>query len=279
MNQHLKMHPFAVIFIIFLCFFIAGFSVIGSLRGHNSIVVFCDVGQGDGAYIRVDNKVDILIDAGPDDRILQCLGKYMPFYDRTIEIAFLSHPQKDHYGGFEPVLRHYSIKLFVATPLPSSSTLYNNLMANLVKKGTSIIPLYQSDQVDIANAHITFYWPTADYVQMTKGTLDPNMYSQVLLFNQENFSILFTGDTQPDIEDRLLQQPIQKVTILKVPHHGSAKGLTDKLYLLADPEVSVISVGRNNSYGHPSPSIINLIEKNGGKIRRTDREGDIFYRF
>jgi competence protein ComEC len=279
MNQNLKIAPSVVIFILCLCLLITGFSVIGLLKGHNSIAVFCDVGQGDGAYIRVDNAVDILVDAGPDDRILQCLGKYMPFYDRTIEIAFLSHPQRDHYGGFESVLHHYTIEKFVATPLPSSSKLYNSLLAMLAQKGTQVLPLYQGDQVDAASGHLTFYWPSADFVATTKGTLDPNEYSQIFLFDHGNFSILFTGDTQPDIEDRLLQQAVGKVTLLKVPHHGSTNGLTAQFYLLADPMASVISVGLNNSYGHPSGSTLEMIEKFGGKIRRTDKEGDIVYRF
>lgn len=63
-------------------------------------IVFCDVGQGDATYIRVRNKVNVLIDAEPDKRVLSCLGRHMPFWDKQIELIFLSHPNKDHYQGF-----------------------------------------------------------------------------------------------------------------------------------------------------------------------------------
>ncbi len=80
-----------------------------------SVVVFCNVGQGDAAYLRINNKVDVLIDSGPDSRVLDCLGKYMPFYDKTIELAFLSHPHFDHYGGFLSLAgRYHILKLFKA---------------------------------------------------------------------------------------------------------------------------------------------------------------------
>ena len=70
-------------------------------------VVFCDVGQGDGAYIRTENNIDIVIDAGKSKNILTCLGKYMPFYDRKIELVILTHPELDHYGGLIDVFKNY----------------------------------------------------------------------------------------------------------------------------------------------------------------------------
>src|SRR3990167_8084226 len=79
----------------------------------HTTVVFCDVGQGDGAYIRIHNKIDLIIDAGPaNGMMMQCLGKYMPFYDRTLEYLFLSHPQIDHYGGLLEILKRYKVVNF-----------------------------------------------------------------------------------------------------------------------------------------------------------------------
>ena len=66
---------------------------------RHTTIVFCDVGQGDASYIRIQNKIDILIDAGPDQQVLECIGKYMPLFDRTIELAFITHPDKDHMKG------------------------------------------------------------------------------------------------------------------------------------------------------------------------------------
>src|SRR3989338_10847400 len=95
----------AIIFSFLVCFSI----FISNNFDERTKIVFCDVGQGDGIYIRIKNQVDVLIDAGRDQRILNCLGKYMPFWDKKIEIAILTHSDHDHYGGFIYLADHYQI--------------------------------------------------------------------------------------------------------------------------------------------------------------------------
>ena len=78
-------------------------------------LVFCNVGQGDAAYIRAPNGVEILIDGGPDVRVLDCLQKNMAFYDRTIDLLILSHPQSDHLTGLIEVVKRYNVKQVLDT--------------------------------------------------------------------------------------------------------------------------------------------------------------------
>src|SRR3989344_562127 len=117
--------------IIFFIFFTSYFS-------SKTTIVFCDVGQGDGAYIRLKNRIDILVDAGPDRKILECLGKYMPFYDRSIELAILSHPQKDHFGGFLYILDRYDVKKFWMSPVYNTNPTFARLLDKIDAKS---IPL------------------------------------------------------------------------------------------------------------------------------------------
>src|SRR3989338_3424130 len=97
-------------------------------------IVFCNVGQGDGVYMRIKNKIDVLIDAGPDQKILSCLGKYMPFWDRKIELAFLSHPNRDHYNGYFFILDRYQIDKFITVDSPIVSKTYKKLLNKISDK-------------------------------------------------------------------------------------------------------------------------------------------------
>ena len=106
---------------------------------NDTTVVFCNVGQGDAAYIRIKNKIDMVVDGGPDNSVLACLGKYMPFYDHTIELAFITHPQKDHYYGFLDILDHYHIKQIFMNQLDSSNESFSQLKEKLIKDHTSIV--------------------------------------------------------------------------------------------------------------------------------------------
>src|SRR3990167_4021962 len=114
-------------------------NVLKSYLNNETKVVFCDVGQGDATYIRIYNKVDILIDAGSDRKVLQCLGKYMPFFDKTIELAVLSHPQKDNFGGFEYILDRYEIMLFILNPINNSAISFHTLIKKLENKKVELV--------------------------------------------------------------------------------------------------------------------------------------------
>ncbi len=269
---------------------------------HDTVVVFCDVGQGDGAYIRINNKIDMLIDGGRDGKVLSCLGRHMPFYDRTIELVLLSHPQEDHYGGLLEVVSRYKIRHFIASPVGNPAESFQSLVKKLGEKGVRIQALYAGDSVQVADARLRFMWPDSAYVRKNttipqlastsphsasgpydryfkESSLDPNNFSQVFELSQGDKSILFTGDVATDILPGLSRQAIGHVDILKTPHHGSKNGLSSTFLKLADPSVAVISAGKRNSYGHPSKAILDLLRAAKVQIRRTDLEGDIVYRF
>lgn len=241
-------------------------------------IIFCDVGQGDAAYIRIKNKTDILIDAGPNQKVLECLGKYMPFYDRTIEYAILSHPQIDHFGGFINVLDHYQIKSFYTTPLVSQSKSFTTLNNQLQQHRIKVHFLTAHDHLIIQKDIVTIFWPKKELISNQITEEEMNDFSLILSFQENDFTALFTGDASPFALNGLEEQPVSHVSVLKIPHHGSKYGLTKNFLQLANPQVGVISVGKNNSYGHPTKEILDMLKASKTKILRTDEKGDIVFK-
>lgn len=238
-------------------------------------IVFCDVGQGDATYIRVKNKIDILIDAGPDKSILVCLGKHMPFWDKKIEIAFLSHTNKDHFQGFYFINERYKILNFITSKNPFERKNYQKLIQNLKKNKVKIKYLFEGEKIRIdKNTSFLFYWPPVNLKSSNE-----NDYSQVMLFEERNFKILFTGDITSNNLYRIVKKNnLSKVQIIKIPHHGSKNGIDKKILSIIKPKLAVISVGKNNRYGHPTNEIINILKALNIKIKRTDVDKDIIFK-
>lgn len=258
---------------LLLFLFVSGLITVSQIvyimTDNRTKIVFCDVGQGDAAYIRIQNKTDILVDAGPDRKILSCLGKYMPFYDRTVELAFLSHPQRDHFNGYLYVLNRYKIGLFLSNSQNDGKT-YERLKKKLSDKKIPTKSLFARDKIMIGDVSMEVLWPE-------KTTLSNNLNDRsfILLFMQDTLKVLFTGDL--DFSGKSIS--LKPVEILKVPHHGSKHGLTKALLLKTMPKIAVVSVGENNPYGHPSKEVLDLLKAQGVKIRRTDKEGNIIFKF
>src|SRR3989344_462858 len=175
--------------IIFFIFFT-------SYLSSKTTIVFCDVGQGDGAYIRLKNRIDILVDAGPGRKILECLGKYMPFYDRTIELAILSHPQKDHFAGFLSILDRYDIEKFWLSQVYSSSRSFEELLAKIETKSIDLDLPKAGEKAEILGEKIEFFWPSDEFID--KNTFSDSTTHR--LFRQtgidlNEFSLIFSLDT------------------------------------------------------------------------------------
>ena len=276
---------------IIIAIIFVSISVLKSYLNNETKVVFCDVGQGDATYIRIYNKIDILIDAGPDRKILQCLGKYMPFFDKTIELAILSHPQKDHFGGFEHILDRYNVSLFIFSQVNNKAISYQALLKKILNKKIKIKSLFFGDNINIYDSNIKFFWPKKSYFvksiykseQLSDNFiindtfLNLNKLSYVFTFEKNNYSILFTGDIDKEISNKVSNY-VKNIDILKVPHHGSKNGATKKFIEKIRPNISVISVGKNNSYGHPNIEILDFLNNVNSIIKRTDKDGNIVFK-
>lgn len=240
---------------------------------RQTTIVFCDVGQGDAIYLRIQNKIDILIDTGPNAAVLTCLGKYMPFYDRNLEYVIITHSQRDHFGGFLEIAKRYKITLVILPQVIINTK--NDKLLKLILNKNKIPAIYLYQQISIGLNNRLYIIPTNKY---SKSCDKANTCPLVSFYKFNDFTALFTSDISSSILKRLPRQYVHNLMLLQIPHHGSKHGLKKDFFQLADPLVSVISVGKNNSYGHPSQEVIEILEASNTIIRRTDKEGDIMFK-
>lgn len=256
-----------------LAIFVYQFFKFSDKRLH---LVFCDVGQGDAVFIRTPKGADILVDGGPDDKVLDCLSNHMPFWDKQIELVFLTHPHADHLAGLISVAKHYKIQSFNTEKASSDSLVFGELEKILEEKKIKKRYIYEGDNIKISDGTtLKTLWPGKKYIeQADKSDLDKNSFSLVQLLEYKDFSLLLTGDIQAEILDGLAAN-VPDLDILKIPHHGSKTGISDKTFEIIKPSYAIISSGKNNRYNHPAEYVISLLEKHRIDYKRTDMEKEI----
>lgn len=241
-------------------------------------VVICDVGQGDAILVRTPHGSDILIDGGPDDSVLSCLGKHLPFWDKTIEVMILTHPHADHLTGLIDVAKRYRVLAFGNEKIDNPNSLYKELVKQLEQNHTQQRYLYQGDKFIIKDGvSLQTLWPTQEWVNQSSvngENLNENGLSVIELLSYKNFKALFTGDAQAEDMERI-DSLAGAIDLLKVPHHGSRFGLTAEILDILNTKIAAISVSKNNKYGHPTPFILDLLKSLSIKTLRTDQVGDI----
>jgi competence protein ComEC len=241
-------------------------------------VVFCDVGQGDATLIITPNHKYILVDSGPDKRILDCLSRSMPFWQRTIDLAILTHPHSDHYSGYYYVLQRYNITHFVTENLNNKTAGFGELIRIIKDRKIPLQYVSAGDKWRIGEVTLTVAGPTKEFLNTTSpgGFIGEGkeFASVITKVSYGKFSALLTGDSQVsglmDATDHILQT----ISVLQVPHHGSSSGLDEHILKNFQPQLAVISVGKNN-YGHPTNYALQLLQEKGIKILRTDQQGSI----
>ncbi|MFH1536217.1 MAG: MBL fold metallo-hydrolase [Patescibacteria group bacterium] len=237
-------------------------------------VFFCDVGQGDGIYIRSPKGIDIIVDGGPDDKILSCLSNHMPFWDRTIEVVFLTHPHEDHLIGLISVLKRYSVLSFYTENISSKTPAYQELIKTLGQKKIVRKNLAAGDRILLKDGvSFLIIWPSYSFQSISTENIDidANSFSLVELLTYKNFTTLLTGDAASfDIA-----HIGGVIDVLKVPHHGSKQNLDKVALQILRPKLAVISVAKNNRYGLPAKETVDLLNQLGIKTFRTDQDGEV----
>lgn len=265
----------AVLFFLFGCILVYQNITFNDKKLH---VVICNVGQGDAIFIRTPNGSDILIDGGLNNSVLSCLGKHMPFWDRTIELMILTHPHADHLTGLIDVAKRYRVLAFGTEKIANPTVLYQELVKQLEQNHTQERFLFQNDKFIIADGVVLkTLWPTQEWIDQSLnggGGSNENGLSVIELLSYENFSALSTGDAQAE-DMAKIDLMAGTIDLLKVPHHGSRFGLTADILNILKPRIAAISVGKNNKYGHPTPFILDLLKNSNIKTLRTDQIGDI----
>lgn len=277
-------------------------------------ITVCDVGQGDGIYIRFPDGKDMVVDGGPGNKIISCLSRHMPFWDRVIDMALLTHPDTDHLNGLLEVLRRYRVQYLVRSDVGSSTEGYDALIKLVLQKSLTEKFVTSGETISVGPILLSVLWPTKEQIASmnprlsleqnqsvlgtSTGSVHLNDASVVFSLSYGLFDALFTGDADSRVQPRmgtsglsgLLAPKDGIIELFKVPHHGSKTGLADsflqKISLARRPllrqdfvpsqkqPLAVISVGKN-SYGHPTSEIIQKLESAGFQVLRTDQSGDI----
>jgi len=270
-----------VLIILFFLNILAWFAVFELQKFPSLKVIFFDVGQGDAIFIETPTKQQILIDGGPDPTILEKIGKAMPFWDRTIDLIILTHPDRDHLSGLIEVLKRYKIENILWTGVVRETAEYREWRRLIEKETTNIfiaqapLDIYLTGQAGQNTQrmvlHILYPWENLEG-QVVKRSNDTSIVSR-LIFKENSF--LFTGDISRKVEEKLILSGVQlESDVLKVAHHGSRHSSSEDFLKNVSPELAVIQVGRNH-YGHPSEEVLRRLEKFGIKVLRTDKNGDI----
>lgn len=235
-------------------------------------LVFCDVGQGDAILISQGSN-QILIDGGPGQSVLGCLSNHLPFWDREIEVVVATHPEADHITGLIDVIERYNVKQFVVNSLGKESAVFAEFRTAVLNEGSDIYFPKEGDRIKINSLELLVFWPQSQEKVLGATTVvqGVNEASIVLKLSFGSFDALLTGDISTKVESQL---DLEDVEVLKVAHHGSKYSTSKEFLEQTQPELAVISVGKN-PFGHPTSEVIERIGELGIKLLRTDEEGEI----
>jgi len=228
---------------------------------------FCDVGQGDSSLVSLGN-FQLLVDGGPDNKVLSCLGKVMPFWDKTIEMVVLTHPQADHMTGLIEVFERFKVQRFMASKAASPTAEYIALSQVVKEENCEVGEFLQGEAVKVGQLKLTVLWP-----KKGKEVKDVNELSSVIMGSFGELDFLLTGDIG-EKEEKLIMDELKPVEILKVAHHGSKYSSSQVFLETVKPQVGVISVGKNY-FGHPTEEVLGRLEAVGSKVLRTDQQGTV----
>jgi competence protein ComEC len=244
----------------------------GSLR-----ITTLDVGQGDAILIEVSGR-RMLIDGGPDPaRLSTELDRIIPAWDRRIDLLVASHPHEDHLAGLPKLLDRYRISSVIGSEDRGGGPAASSWREILAASRIAYHQVFTGDRFQLGAARLSVLWPDESYLSLPPGNDGRalNDRSIVLRLDIPGFSALFTGDIESDIDPRILRNITAPVDVLKAPHHGSKGAASRALLEALNPRVSVVSVGVNNSYGHPATETIARLGERGGVVERTDLNGTV----
>jgi competence protein ComEC len=242
------------------------------------------VGQGDAFAIRTPGNRWFLIDTGPagtsEDpgangvvRALRRRGVH------RLEALVLTHPDLDHIGGAPAVLASLEVGAVLEPSRPTGKESYVGTLDVARARGVPWIQAHDGERFAADGVTFEVLYPPApgssgDTLVGGPGT-ETNATSVVMAVHYGAFDALFTGDAPAFVERAVSGRLGKGVEVLKVSHHGSGSSTDPQFLARAAPELALVSVGRGNRYGHPSPAVMARLRGAGIEIHRTDEEGPV----
>jgi len=241
-----------------------------SIAQENLQIYFLDVRQGDASVIISSSGQVVMIDSGPDEKLILNYLKNLNI--SQIDLLIATHAHNDHITGMDKIIAKYRPKAFIDSGIPHTTITYQKMITAI---GNYNINYYKGTSRKINLGSLTFnILPPANPI-IKESELNNN--SIVIRLDFKDFSCLFTGDIEKEREGQLLNESRNnlKVDILKIAHHGSYSGSSPPFIKAVNPETSIISCGKDNQYGHPHQETLTLLQNLGINIYRTDLNGTI----
>jgi len=238
----------------------------GLLKVH-----FLDVGQADAILLQLPNKRSMLIDAGNNEDAGFVVNYIKNAGVKKIDYLVGTHPHEDHIGGLDAVINSFDIGRIIMPAITHTTQTFRDVLEAIKNKGLKAVKVESGKvMLDENGLTVKLLAPVRDSYD------DLNNYSAVVMVTFGETSFLFMGDAEDRSEADILQNEADvKANVLKVGHHGSSSSTTEALLKAVSPEYAVISVGKDNDYGHPSPYTLAKLNDAGVKVFRTDLQGTI----
>lgn len=241
-------------------------------------VTFLNVGQGDATFIESPIGTQVLIDGGRDGRVLRELPKVMGYFDRTIDVVIATHPDADHIGGLIDVLKRYDVRSIVMTDNVNDTPVSRALKKVIDAEGATIVMAHRGQILDLGRGAAGSTTLAILYPDRDVRDIESNMSSIIAKLTYGTADVLLTGDAPQAIETYLLglDRASLQSEVLKVGHHGSRTSSAPVFVEAVQPQIAIISAGKNNEYGHPHKEVMETLKQYQVITKNTADLGSIF---
>lgn len=258
-------------------------------------VHFINVGQGDSIAIKLPDNKNLLIDAGPGSNSSDLINYLQNVYfkdkiNKNIDYFILTHSDEDHIGGaplvfstFE-IINVYRPQIFTSEESEAlggnvkvkDTKIYNSTIKAINNEGSNVIFNEAGNVINSTKTDISF---SLEFLSpFNDNYTDVNNFSPIILLTFKDTKFMFTGDAETEVENEVLNTYSKEkldIDILKVGHHGSNTSSSTNFLKTLTPTISVIEVGKDNKYGHPTEKTLTSLQEVGSKIYRTDINNNI----
>lgn len=242
-----------------------GDGILSPIPEDNNLRTYClDVGQGDSILI-VNQGKSMLIDASTNEMGSRVVKYLNDLGIKRVDYLVGTHPHEDHIGGLDNVINNFDIGTIYMPKKSANTKTFEDVLNAVSKKNLKITAPSIGDTFQLGDA-------SCKVMSINNEAQDANESSIVIQMECNGIKYLFTGDANYNVEN---SRDWEDVDVLKVGHHGSRTSSSKKFLTQIKPEIALISVGKDNTYGHPTDEALKRLQNVGAKIYRTDESGTV----